>query len=122
MKWALLKVAPFCVLSRPQYKCDSKMPGVISDYEVPLKRNVTYKYLALVGTWRSDYLYPYSKSKKEEKPPSKCEASLGDSLYNSRAYISLLFYLRKTVGVCSTQARRSIVERTARPEGRHPAN
>ena len=80
----------------------------IIDYQVTLKLEVTYKYLALVGTWSSCYLYSYYKSLC--LLPSLSEASVGDSLYNSSAYIYLLLYLRKVRGVCSTQAGQSIVE------------
>lgn len=53
MKWVLLKVAPFCVLSCPQNRCDSWILAAVLDSEVTLKVEIIYKYLALVGTWRS---------------------------------------------------------------------
>lgn len=90
MKWTLLKVAIFCVLSCPQHKCDSRIPAAILDCEVPLTKEVTYKYLALVGSWKTGYLD--SSSKPLHLLLSFPETSLGDSLYNSSASISLLFF------------------------------
>ena len=105
MQWALLNGLLF----------ESSFPHTVdmiaefqqpSHCQVTLKLEVTFKYLALVGTWSRCYLYFYYKSFCLLL--SLSEASVGDSLYNSSANISLFLFLRKVRGVCSTQARQSI--------------